>query len=144
MSFCGCWNKIWIGVMVFSAVVCGILTHMSIRSGSLFMEFFLWWIKIVTVLSKILNSKILKINCFSLWIKTSNFHDFWPLPPPVGSFFYYYLSANSANFWPLPPKKRNIEWIVSNAEMTKVGHNFIKVLKKRGKQKMFSQTDILN
>ena len=139
MSFCGCWNKIWIGVMVFSAVVCGTLTHMSIRSGSLVMEFFLCWIKKVTVLSQILNSKIQ--ICFSFWIdhlrdhpfKTSaNFHNFWPLPPHVGKFGRFLT--------PPPLKNRSLKWMVPNVELTKVGHNFIKVLKKEG----FSQAEIFN
>ena len=31
----------------------------------------------------------------------ANFHDFWPLPPPVGRFLILSI-ANLANFWPLP------------------------------------------
>ena len=32
---------------------------------------------------------------------SATFYEFCPLPPPVGS-FYYYPSANLTNFWPLP------------------------------------------
>ena len=41
-----------------------------------------------------------------------------------------------------PPRKSGVEWMVSNAELTNVGHNLIKVLKKKDKQREFSQTDI--
>ena len=34
----------------------------------------------------------------------ANFHDFWPLPPSVGIFYYYPL-ANLTNFWPQPWRK---------------------------------------
>ena len=145
MSFCGCWNKIWIGVMVFSAVVCGTLTHMSIRSGRLVMEFFLWWSKIV--LSQILNS-VIQINCCSFWkevrdrpFKTSVF-DHYPLLSAV--FLLLSVGKFGRILTPHPLKKTEVlnGWslMLSWQKLDKILSKFSK---KRKKQKVFSQTDIL-